>query len=898
MLSPACFLLLPLLAGARAPQDEVRLPSPGVVPEGEALVAELGCLACHAGSEAELARHAPLPAPRLDAVGARCTPAYLYKLLEGPSRLRHGTRMPDLLAVLPEEERRETREDLLHFLVARGGPLEPSRGQATLGMLEEGRQLLHEVGCVACHEPPESIDALVEPFSFEAAASSPQAAELYVPDGTLPAPRVPLGDQARRTSLEALQAFLLDPVAVRPSGRMPSSQLTPGEAHDIALYLLRDQVAAAGGPRPRPGLRYRYYEGSFGPGRPQLSGLQSDAEGIHLGEVGLPDHREDGFAFEFDGSLKLARGGLYTFRLVSDDGSWLEVDGRELIDNGGDHAPQSVEAELELSAGEHPIRITYYENGGGEELALFWSGPGFEERPLDTNDLEFLALELDVEGLEDFALDLQRVARGKAAFGELGCAACHEETTPRAKPFSDCDPDAPGACTSEVPGRGRPRYGWSESQRAAVVALLRRAEAPAPLSPAERVERSLATNRCLACHRRAGRGGPHPERRPYFFSRDDVDLGEEGRIPPPLDAVGQKLEAEWLERVLQEGASVRPDLLTRMPLFGERALEGLMDDFAATDRTPGERPEPAFSHELMLAGRQLTGTSGFGCIQCHRFAGFDSLGIPAVDLAEVRGRLRFPWFHTLLTDPERLDMNTRMPIFLVDGESPVRDVLEGDLERQIEALWSYLSLGSSAPLPPGLNLPDSTYEVEVDPEGEPVAVGAFMAGISPRVVAVGTPEHLHYAFDVENSRLAMVWRGRFFNARGTWEGRAGELELPPSEDRHELPAGPAFARLADRDAPWPEVVDRRPRLRALGRRWDAERYPVFRYALDGIEIEESLRPREEDGQLVLLRRFRLRAPEAASDLWFQDEAGRRAIEWSPAPEGDGVVAELESRVSW
>ena len=35
------------------------------------------------------------------------------------------------------------------------------------------------------------------------------------------------------------------------------------------------------------------------------------------------------------------------------------------------------------------------------------------------------------------------------------------------------------------------------------------------------------------------------------------------------------------------------------------------------------------------AGRQLAGIRGLGCINCHQFAGHDSLGVPAVDLADL-----------------------------------------------------------------------------------------------------------------------------------------------------------------------------------------------------------------------------------------------------------------------
>ena len=37
-----------------------------------------------------------------------------------------------------------------------------------------------------------------------------------------------------------------------------------------------------------------------------------------------------------------------------------------------------------------------------------------------------------------------------------------------------------------------------------------------------------------------------------------------------------------------------------------------------------------------------------------------------------------------------------------DGACIVRDVLDGDAEAQIDAMWSYLALGPAMPLPTGL----------------------------------------------------------------------------------------------------------------------------------------------------------------------------------------------------
>lgn len=71
--------------------------------------------------------------------------------------------------------------------------------------------------------------------------------------------------------------------------------------------------------------------------------------------------------------------GTYGFRLSSDDGSELLLDGELLIDNDGLHGHEAVEAAAELEAGLHPFEIRHFENAGSQSLLLEWRRPGTYE---------------------------------------------------------------------------------------------------------------------------------------------------------------------------------------------------------------------------------------------------------------------------------------------------------------------------------------------------------------------------------------------------------------------------------------------------------------------------------------------------------------------------------------
>jgi hypothetical protein len=167
-------------------------------------------------------------------------------------------------------------------------------------------------------------------------------------------------------------------------------------------------------------------------------------------------------------------------------------------------------------------------------------------------------------------------------------------------------------------------------------------------------------------------------------------------------------------------------------------------------------------------------------------------------------------------------------------------------------------------------VPEGAYELEV--VDRPILCGVFMRDVSPRTLAVGLPERTHYAFDVQNSRLAKAWRGRFLNVRGTWHGRAGELESPPG-NAVEFPPGPPFAILGEGED-WPQHTDAEGGYRVQGRRFDEGGLPTFRYALGDVEIEETPRAALVPGGSHLVRRFVVRAARPVPGLAIRAFVGR------------------------
>ena len=78
------------------------------------------------------------------------------------------------------------------------------------------------------------------------------------------------------------------------------------------------------------------------------------------------------YAAVWDGSLAVSESGLHRFRFGGIHGNMrVLIDGETLIDTRGDR-----EVELELSAGEHRIRLEYEHGGGSPFFELLWTPPG------------------------------------------------------------------------------------------------------------------------------------------------------------------------------------------------------------------------------------------------------------------------------------------------------------------------------------------------------------------------------------------------------------------------------------------------------------------------------------------------------------------------------------------
>ncbi len=134
--------------------------------------------------------------------------------------------------------------------------------------------------------------------------------------------------------------------------------------------------------QPEKGVSYRYFVGEWR-AIPDFFSLTPEKTGS-VSRIGFQEieTNRDHYAIQFLALLNIPREGLYTFTTGSNDGSRLFVDQVEVVHNDQPHGYLEESGSIHLTAGEHLLEVRYFQNGGGQDLAVFYQGPGVERQEI------------------------------------------------------------------------------------------------------------------------------------------------------------------------------------------------------------------------------------------------------------------------------------------------------------------------------------------------------------------------------------------------------------------------------------------------------------------------------------------------------------------------------------
>jgi beta-glucosidase len=146
-----------------------------------------------------------------------------------------------------------------------------------------------------------------------------------------------------------------------------------------------------------PGLQGEFYNNMEWKGLPVLTRIDSSINFNYGGGSPDPKLPKDNFTIRWTGKLIGPVTGKVRLSIGSDDGSLLYINGKLVIDNGGDHGEQFVSGEMQMEAGKlYDIRIDFFEHGGDAVMKLGWQDPFEKLVQSSFDEAVMLAKEADV----------------------------------------------------------------------------------------------------------------------------------------------------------------------------------------------------------------------------------------------------------------------------------------------------------------------------------------------------------------------------------------------------------------------------------------------------------------------------------------------------------------------
>ena len=377
--------------------------------------------------------------------------------------------------------------------------------------------------------------------------------------------------------------------------------------------------------------------------------------------------------------------------------------------------------------------------------------------------------------------------RGRALVKEFHCASCHK--LPAIEPTAEPPPSLVSrqlnweeSCvgTKVDQSNQRPRY---EGINAKAIRSFVESR-PGHLSPSPSSfslgQKVIERRQCLACHSRGSAPGIRSIVNEIAEAHPDLKGQTQLIIAPSLNAVGDKLRDNVLDKALSgQQDRIRANWLrVRMPQFRHtpEELTALKQYLIRHDRIPAPAAANVVdvdldADELLLTGRKLIGAGGLSCIACHQVGDYvpknTAIGTRGSDLLAIGSRLRPEFYQRWTRAPLRVVPGMEMPSY----NKPVVGILDDDIQRQLGALWKALN-NDRFEAPTNPTQVEQLWQVAAGERPRIVRDVFTIPGEQPvaRAFAVGFGNQHGILFDLDQAALRQWRLGDF--ARQRTEGKS------------------------------------------------------------------------------------------------------------------------------
>jgi cytochrome c2 len=644
--------------------------------------------------------------PGLKKIAGKTDKTWTRKWLEDPVAFRQNTYMPKFWGLDnnndPDRDHVEINA-VTEFLFAVSEPATypapPVKGNA-----EHGKELVNQLGCMACHVVEEKLTTMKVPASLRAYLDNAQyqRARSQGPQ---------LAGTGSKTTVNWLYAWLKNPKDYHAGTKMPDLRLSDQEAADVAEYL--------------DGL---LHEATEKKSLPEVKAHKLDEVTLEYLQVTLPAKQAAEKMNNLDDLIEQYFADQETQTYYADPARWArEMEKQKALQK---EFEETFDEAIERKAKELGEQIANVQKRMSAAKARVAAMTAEEKKNV------FLGSKLisrygcyachDIAGFETAKpIGTELSEWGSKALNKLDFGLLHIEhdrvawLKQKLRAPRSYDIGRIGVTRSPQEHLKMPKFNLTEEQIDQIVTVVSgmtdekiRPNEPRQLSPSEfMIERGRWIAKelnCIGCHQLEGKG--------WAIRATGIPAGME---PPMLSGKptqlrqGQRTNPEWLFGFLKapETGQVRPWLKARMPTYGLTDAEAnvLVKYFAYEGRTqfPYKTPEVNRSPEHLAAGKQLF--EQLKCALCHIVEG-RALGKPLSEIPEedlprlapnlslTAKRLQRDWLiEKWLPDPLNVVPGTRMPQFEY-GTAIAPHVLGGDSLKQRQALVDYvISLGESAP---------------------------------------------------------------------------------------------------------------------------------------------------------------------------------------------------------
>ncbi len=184
-----------------------------------------------------------------------------------------------------------------------------------------------------------------------------------------------------------------EPFIVYETTRLKLKEFTPnGSIRNVyeSNYIKEKPVKPVSVITNNIGLKFEYFELEQAiDSLASLQGHKPSKNGV-IDKFDFPSKIEelpDIFGLKYTGFINVPEEDVYTFSVLSNDGSHLFIADELVVDNDGLHGAFEALGEIALQKGLHKIELSYFQAGGGKDLKVYWANSEFERKEISAENL-------------------------------------------------------------------------------------------------------------------------------------------------------------------------------------------------------------------------------------------------------------------------------------------------------------------------------------------------------------------------------------------------------------------------------------------------------------------------------------------------------------------------------